>query len=67
MYLRALIAFLALPGVVAGLVPALLAYLDAGRNGGWPFGFVLLGLGLVLLLWCVRDFFVSQSNGVTSH
>jgi protein-S-isoprenylcysteine O-methyltransferase Ste14 len=59
MYLRALIAFLALPGVVAGLVPALLAYLDAGRTGGWSFGFVLLGLGLVLLLWCVRDFFVS--------
>ena len=50
---------LVLPGVVAGLVPALLAYMDAGRNGGWAFGFVLLGLGLVLLLWCVRDLLVS--------
>jgi protein-S-isoprenylcysteine O-methyltransferase Ste14 len=59
MYLRALIAFLALPGVVAGLVPALLAYLDAGRIGGSAFGFVLLGIGFLLLLWCVRDFFVA--------
>lgn len=59
MYLRALIAFLALPGVVAGLVPALLASVDGGRHGGWTFGFVFMGLGLVLLLWCVRDFLVS--------
>jgi len=59
MYLRALLAFLALPGVVAGLVPMLLAHLDAGRKGGCAFGFVLMGVGLVLLLWCVRDFLVS--------
>ena len=59
MYLRALIAFLALPGVVAGLIPALLAYTDGRRTGGWTFGFVFLAVGFILLLWCVRDFFVS--------
>lgn len=59
-FLRALFAFLALPGVVAILVPAWMA---AGslRDGGpfHPVGLVPLIVGFVLLLWCVRDFFVS--------
>ena len=59
MYLRAVVAFLALPGVVAGVVPALLAASDEHRRGGWGIGFALLALGMILLLWCVRDFFVS--------
>src|SRR5208337_5476743 len=59
MLARALIAFLALPGVVAGLVPALLVALDGRRDGGGAYGFVVLGLGLFCLLWCVRDFFVA--------
>jgi protein-S-isoprenylcysteine O-methyltransferase Ste14 len=59
MYARAFIAFVALPGVVAGVVPALLASADTHSRGGLAFGFVLLVLGLVLLLLCVRDFFVS--------
>src|SRR5438093_13787919 len=59
MYIRALIAFLTLPGVFAGLIPAWLVSTDANRVGGWAFGFVIVGLGLCLLLWCVRDFVVS--------
>jgi len=59
MYLRASIALLALPGAVAGSIPALLVYMDERRNGGWLSGLVLVGLGLVLLVWCVRDFLVS--------
>ncbi len=59
MFLRALIAFLALPGVVAGLVPALLISVDARPREGWVFGFVFVGIGLVLLLWCARDFLKS--------
>src|SRR5688572_7186361 len=59
MLARAFMAFVALPGVVAGLVPALIAVSEARRDGYWTFGFVPLGLGLVLLIWCVRDFFVS--------
>jgi protein-S-isoprenylcysteine O-methyltransferase Ste14 len=58
-YLRAVIAFLSLPGVFAGLVPAWLVSLDAHRYHGSPIGFVLVGLGLFLLLWCVKDFFCS--------
>jgi protein-S-isoprenylcysteine O-methyltransferase Ste14 len=59
MFLRALLAFLACPGVVALIVPALIA---SGRRESavvHPAGFVLLGAGLALLLWCVRDFYVA--------
>ena len=59
MLARALIAFLALPGVVAGLVPALIVASDGRRSGGGVYGFVVLGLGLFCLLSCVRNFFVA--------
>jgi|SRR5262245_57159323 len=57
---RALLAFLALPGIVAIAIPAWMA---AGilRAGGrfHAVGLLPLGLGLALLLWCVRDFYVA--------
>jgi protein-S-isoprenylcysteine O-methyltransferase Ste14 len=59
MFVRAVIAFLALPGVVAIAIPALIAGSDTSRSGGGLSGFVALGLGLVGLLWCARDFFVA--------
>jgi protein-S-isoprenylcysteine O-methyltransferase Ste14 len=56
LFWRALTAFLVLPGVVAFLVPLLIRPAGARfRVGGLP----LLGLGTVLLLWCVRDFYVA--------
>ena len=57
---RALAAFLALPGVVAMAVPALFAAaaLRAGERFHAP-GVAALITGLALLLWCVRDFYVS--------
>jgi protein-S-isoprenylcysteine O-methyltransferase Ste14 len=57
--LRALFAFLALPGIVAFVVPL---WLLAPRPLFGSFcvaGLVPLVPGLVLLLWCVRDFYVS--------
>jgi protein-S-isoprenylcysteine O-methyltransferase Ste14 len=59
MFIRALFVFLALPGIVAGLLPALIVASEAQRSSGSGFGWVLIGMGLFLLLWCVRDFFVS--------
>jgi protein-S-isoprenylcysteine O-methyltransferase Ste14 len=56
MFWRALAAFLVCPGTVAFLVPWLL------RPAGAPFravGLPPLALGVVLLLWCVRDFYVA--------
>jgi protein-S-isoprenylcysteine O-methyltransferase Ste14 len=56
---RALIAFLALPGVVAYLVPLLLAPADP-RDTSWRWvGLIPLVAGSAFLLWCVREFYVS--------
>lgn len=60
MLLRAMLAFLALPGVIAIAVPAWLAAVE--RSAGSPFhavGLVPLSTGFALLLWCVRDFYVA--------
>jgi protein-S-isoprenylcysteine O-methyltransferase Ste14 len=57
---RALLAFLALPGVVAIAVPAWFA--ASALRGGHrlhPVGLVPLLAGFCLLLWCVRDFYVA--------
>ncbi|HSQ30413.1 MAG TPA: isoprenylcysteine carboxylmethyltransferase family protein [Gemmatimonadaceae bacterium] len=55
LFWRALGAFLLLPGVVAFLGPWLLRPEGATFR---PIGFAPLGVGIVLLLWCVRDFYV---------
>lgn len=58
MLFRAIVAFVALPGMVAFVVPL---WLIAPRSA--PFGIaralVPLLLGVVLLLWCVREFYVA--------
>ena len=56
---RALLAFALLPGVVAFLVPLWLAW-PAVRAGTFHWiALVLLAPGLALLLWCVREFYVT--------
>lgn len=57
-FLRALLAFLALPGVVAYLVPVA-AILGLRLSLRWPVGFLPVTLGSAALLWCVRDFHVA--------
>jgi protein-S-isoprenylcysteine O-methyltransferase Ste14 len=59
LFLRALLSFLLLPGIFAFLLPALLAPGDPRRGQGWEAGAVVMVAGLVVLLWCVRDFYVS--------
>ena len=59
MFARAVIAFLALPGIVAFAVP--LTWLWTTQRLAWthPLGLVPLLMGIAGLLWCVRDFFVA--------
>lgn len=58
MLARAVIAFLALPGIVAFLVPVIwLRVTD--QTFARPIGLVPLVIGMAGLLWCVRDFYVS--------
>jgi protein-S-isoprenylcysteine O-methyltransferase Ste14 len=59
MFVRALFAFLILPGVVAGLIPAVIVYGGGNFHDGSVVGYAIGAVGLGLLLWCVRDFFVS--------
>lgn len=57
MFLRALLAFVALPGVVAFLVPLWIAFGSQPAPG--IAAFIALGAGLATLLWCVGAFYVS--------
>jgi protein-S-isoprenylcysteine O-methyltransferase Ste14/pimeloyl-ACP methyl ester carboxylesterase len=59
MLLRALLAFLALPGLVAFLVPILIAWSRVREGSFNALALILLVPGIALLLWCVRDFLVS--------
>ena len=56
LFWRALAAFLALPAIVAGLVPWLLLR-DGARFDWIAFPVVVAGTGL--LLWCIRDFYIA--------
>jgi len=56
---RAVIAFLALPGIVAFVVPLWLATSGDSRPVFSPAGLPVLIAGIVLLLWCVRDFYIA--------
>ena len=58
MLLRALLAFLALPGVVAFALPVLWL-LSQDAPLAQPLGLYVLLIGLAALLRCTRDFYVS--------
>lgn len=57
LFARALVAFLALPGIVAFLVPLLLKPATTAFSPWW--GMIPLVAGTVLLLACVREFYVA--------
>lgn len=59
MFARALLAFLVLPGVVAFAVPITWLIATGHTRLVHPLGLVPLLVGVVALLWCVRDFYVS--------
>jgi protein-S-isoprenylcysteine O-methyltransferase Ste14 len=59
MFARAVLAFLALPGVFALLVPAAWLCLSSRTDLVQPLGLVPLMVGFAALLWCVRDFYVA--------
>ncbi len=59
MFARALLAFLALPGLAAVLAPPLIALRDPWRGQTWQPGLAVMCAGALVLLWCVRDFYVS--------
>jgi len=58
MFLRALLAFLALPGIVAFAIPIYWLIATSRTDLVQPLGLLPLLLGCAGLLWCVRDFYV---------
>lgn len=58
MFLKAVMAFLYLPGIVAFFLPITIALYDPWRATFIPLGFLVVFIGLIILLWCVRDFYV---------
>lgn len=58
LFARALLAFLALPGMVAYAAPLGLARWQ-GLALAHPSGLLPVAVGSGLLLWCVRDFYVA--------
>ena len=59
LFLRALIALLVLPGTFAGLIPAWIVSADRWRGQGSWIGVGPLVMGIAILVWCVRDFYVA--------
>ena len=58
MLARALLAFVACPGIVAIAIPVIWL-LATSQQLVQPLGLLPLAVGFVALLWCVRDFYVS--------
>jgi protein-S-isoprenylcysteine O-methyltransferase Ste14 len=59
MFLRALAAFLILPGMVAFVVPLLIAHYDPWPAYASDTGLILMFIGVLVLLSCIRDFYVA--------
>ncbi len=59
LFFRALLSFLVLPGMVGGVVPFFIATYDPWKISGWPPAICILVLGLFILGWTVRDFYVA--------
>lgn len=59
LFARALLAFAVMPGMVAFVVPLLLAPGGAVTSAARCIGVAPLIGGTLLLLWCVRDFYVA--------
>lgn len=62
MFLRALLAFVAMPGVVAFGIPVIWLHSAGVEQVVYPFGLLPLTAGVACLLWCVRDFY-TQGRG----
>jgi protein-S-isoprenylcysteine O-methyltransferase Ste14 len=59
LFIEALISFLALPFVAAGIIPCVLLFIDPWRGDLCYWGLPIMIFGLYILIWCVRVFYIS--------
>lgn len=57
--IKAVLAFIALPGMFAGFIPALLVQYQNTAVNNIIAGLCFIVPGLLILLWCVRDFLIA--------
>ena len=55
---RAVLAFILLPGIIAIGLPLLIGYIDPWDKPFFPPGIIIVFIGIILLIWCIRDFYV---------
>lgn len=58
MFLKALLAILALPFMVVGIIPTIIITYDPYRMDEYIAGYIPLTIGLWLFFQCIRDFYV---------
>lgn len=58
MFARAVLAYLALPGVVAFAIPGIVVTRIPNALSPSPLGIALFAVGAALHLWCVREFYL---------
>ena len=58
MFGRAVLAFLAMPGLIAFVIPVAWLHASGHTQLVQPLGLVLLFAGSAALAWCIRDFYV---------
>ncbi len=59
MFLKALLAFLLLPFTFGIALPVILGVIDPWTTQGHFGGIFVVGVGLITLGWCIRDFYVA--------
>jgi len=59
MFIKALLAFIALPGIFGILIPVALGIADPWRSTGYFAGSIIICIGIIVLIWCIRDFYIS--------
>jgi protein-S-isoprenylcysteine O-methyltransferase Ste14 len=59
MLARAILAVVLLPGIVAAVIPLAIAWPDRSQWESHEFGFIPVVLGVLLLGWCVREFYLA--------
>jgi len=55
--LKSLLAFTILPGLISGIIPAILIAIDPWRWGRMLPGLILSALGIIILIRCMWDFY----------
>ncbi len=60
LFVKALLAVLTIPVIFSGVIPVAVSIADPWQGIGYHrIGVFTIAIGLIVLLWCVRDFYVA--------